>query len=247
MTVERDFHRLVVDFSRLLEKEKKMFINIETLYSDNESHFEKSNASLLIETKNPIIYNGTLRDMNRFVIKFMRLLYKDGYITKESKENLNKEFRPNLGEHPNQRHYQDFQKVALYEEDISFNHYFAYKFLVASFLVPDILIEIEKHLCIDKSSYDKVKILMADCDNNNIYRNLWDSFPTCKFYGFLANEKGEVEMLPVEHSPDFKMNDQQKTLSYTDIRPIVVDRTLYLTAGRIFIMNDDGKTLAKIC
>lgn len=224
-----------------------MLVNIETLSSDNEGNRENTNPSLLIETKNPVIYNSTLRNMNRFVINFMRLLYKDGYITKESKEKLYIEFEQYLGHHPNQQHYRDFQKIALSNELEVYNRYLAYKFLVASFLKDEVLNEIEKHLNIDKSSYDRVKILMADCDNNDINRNLYESFPTCRFYGFLANEKGEVEMLPSVAPDDFEMTDMQKVLSLTDLRPILVDRTLYITAGRIFIMNDDGKTLAKIC
>lgn len=235
-----------------------MLVNIETLSSDNEGNRENTNPSLLIETKNPVIYNSTLRNMNRFVINFMRLLYKDGYITKESKEKLYSEFEQYLGHHPNQQHYKDFQKIAL-SADIALstdpdlnelevcNRYLAYKFLVASFLKDEVLNEIEKHLNIDKSSYDCVRILMADCDNNDIRRNLYESFRTCRFYGFLANEKGEVEMLPSIAPDDFEMTDMQKVLSLTDLRPILVDRTLYITAGRIFIMNNDGKTLAKIC
>lgn len=229
-----------------------MLVNIETLSSDNEGNRENTNPSLLIETKNPVIYNSTLRNMNRFVINFMRLLYKDGYITKESKEKLYFEFEQYLGHHPNQQHYSDFQKIALSvdqnRDDIEAYHkYFAYKFLVASFLKDEVLNEIEKHLNIDKSSYDCVRILMADCDNNDIKRNLYESFPTCRFYGFVANEKGEVEMLPSIAPDDFEMTDMQRVLSLTDLRPILVDRTLYITAGRIFIMNNDGKTLAKIC
>lgn len=229
-----------------------MLVNIETLSSDNEGNRENTNPSLLIETKNPVIYNSTLRNMNRFVINFMRLLYKDGYITKESKEKLYFEFEQYLGHHPNQQHYRDFQKIALsVDHDLDnvevYNRYLAYKFLVASFLKDEVLNEIEKHLNIDKSSYDCVKILMADCDNNDIRRNLYESFPTCRFYGFLANEKGEVEMLPSIVPDDFEMTGMQKVLSLTDLRPILVDRTLYITAGRIFIMNNDGKTLAKIC
>lgn len=229
-----------------------MLVNIETLSSDNEGNRENTNPSLLIETKNPVIYNSTLRNMNRFVINFMRLLYKDGYITKESKEKLYIEFEQYLGHHPNQQHYKDFQKIALsVDQDLddieACSRYFAYKFLVASFLKDEILNEIEKHLNIDKSSYDCVRILMADCDNNNIRRNLYESFPTCRFYGFLANEKGEIEMLPSIIPDDFEMTDIQRALSFTVLRPILVDRTLYITAGRIFIMNDDGKTLAKIC
>lgn len=229
-----------------------MLVNIETLSSDNEGNRENTNPSLLIETKNPVIYNSTLRNMNRFVINFMRLLYKDGCITKESKEKLYIEFEQYLGHHPNQQHYRDFQKIALSvdqdRDDIdAHSKYFAYKFLVASFLKDEVLNEIEKHLNIDKSNYDRVRILMADCDNNDIRRNLYESFPTCRFYGFLANEKGDVEMLPSIVSDDFEMTDMQRTLSLTDLRPILVDRTLYITAGRIFIMNDDGKTLAKIC
>jgi hypothetical protein len=229
-----------------------MLVNIETLSSDNEGNRENTNPSLLIETKNPVIYNSTLRNMNRFVINFMRLLYKDGYITKESKEKLYFEFEQYLGHHPNQQYYRDFQKIALsVDHDLDnvevYNRYLAYKFLVASFLKDEVLNEIEKHLNIDKSSYDCVKILMADCDNNDIRRNLYESFPTCRFYGFLANEKGEVEILPSIVPDDFEMTNMQKVLSLTDLRSILVDRTLYITAGRIFIMNDDGKTLAKIC
>ena len=223
-----------------------MLVNIETLSSDNEGNRENTNPSLLIETKNPVIYNSTLRNMNRFVINFMSLLYKDGYITKESKEKLYFEFEQYLGHHPNQQHYRDFQKIAL-SVDQNCDRYLAYKFLVASFLKDEVLNEIEKHLNIDKSSYDRVRILMADCDNNDIRRNLYESFPTCRFYGFLTNEKGEVEMLPSIAPDDFEMTDIQRVLSLTDLRPILVDRTLYITAGRIFIMNDDGKTLAKIC
>lgn len=229
-----------------------MLVNIETLSSDNKGNVENTNPSLLIETKNSVIYNSTLRNMNRFVINFMRLLYKDGYITKESKEKLYREFERYLGHHPNQQHYRDFQKIALSTDpDLNelevCNRYLAYKFLVASFLKDEVLNEIEKHLNIDKSNYDRVRILMADCANNDIKSNLYESFPTCRFYGFLGNEKGEVEMLPSIVPDDFEMTGMQRVLSLTDLRPILVDRVLYVTAGRIFIMNNDGKTLAKIC